>query len=69
MKPGTRAVLRFLEANPDGITPVDALVHVGSFRLGARIWELRRDGYSIVSTIERTPSGKHISRYRLEKAA
>jgi hypothetical protein len=69
MKPGTRAILRLLEQHPEGITPLDALDAVGSFRLGARIWELKADGYAIETELTRTKTGKRIARYRLRKAA
>ena len=38
---------------------------VGSFRLAARIADLRADGYTITSTMETTATGKRIARYRL----
>jgi hypothetical protein len=69
MKPQTRAILTLLEQHPEGITPLDALDEVGSFRLGARIWELKADGYDIETELARTPNGKRIARYRLRKAA
>lgn len=70
MKPQTRAVLDLLTTNPDGITPLEALFRAGSLRLGARIWELKVDGYDIETTMVTTPTGKRIARYRLrEKAA
>jgi len=31
------------------ITPLDALKKFGCFRLGARIWELKKEGYEIES--------------------
>lgn len=71
MKPGTRAVLELLEARGSmGVTPLVALHEVGCFRLGARIWELKRDGYDIASELVMTANGKHVARYWLrEKAA
>jgi hypothetical protein len=65
----TRAILTLLEKHPEGITPLDALDEVGSFRLGARIWELKADGYDIETDLTRTATGKRIARYRLRKAA
>lgn len=67
MKPGTRAVLELLRAHPEGVTALTALDEVGSFRLGARIFELRLDGYSITSDWITTASGKRIARYRLRE--
>lgn len=68
MKPGTRAVLDLLRANPGGVTALDALDAVGSFRLGARIYELRELGYPIGTDWITTASGKRIARYRLTEA-
>ena len=68
MKPGTTATLDLLRRRGDaGLTALDALDAIGSFRLGARIWELRAAGYVVNSIIERTPSGKHVARYRLRE--
>ncbi len=70
MKPGTRAVLALLrEKGDEGVTPLDALDRVGSFRLGARIWELKAEGYPIETEMARTAGGKRIARYRLKAAA
>ena len=48
-----------------GVTALDALDVVGSFRLAARIADLRAEGYDITSTMETTATGKRIARYRL----
>lgn len=70
MKPGTRAVLELLlERGDAGVTPLDALDRVGSFRLGARIWELKAEGYAIDTELARTPTGKRVAKYRLRVAA
>lgn len=34
------------------ITPVDAMREFGCMRLGARIWDLKREGHSIVTERE-----------------
>ena len=39
-------ILSALKAG-DALTPLDALNRFGCFRIGARIWELRREGYNI----------------------
>lgn len=67
MKPGTRDVLRLLRAHPEGVTALDALDEVGSFRLGARVHELRVEGYDVTTEWITTPSGKRIARYRLHE--
>ena len=35
------------------ITPLEALKRYGSLRLGARIWDLKRDGHNITRTMKR----------------
>ena len=62
----TEALLELLrERGEQGVTPLLALNLIGSFRLAARISELRRDGYDIVTTIVKTPNGAHVANYRL----
>jgi hypothetical protein len=62
----TDDVLALLRARGDaGVTALDALREVGSFRLAARIADLHAAGFDISSTIETTPNGKRIARYRL----
>ena len=34
------------------ITPMDALIEFGCMRLGARIWDLRHEGYPIEKVME-----------------
>ena len=50
-----------------GITPMDALENFGCFRLGARIYDLRKAGMDIVTEIVTTTRGKHVARYRRRK--
>ena len=45
-----------------GITPLDVLYQIGSFRLAARIFDLRKKGYVIGSMQE---PGKSYDRYWL----
>lgn len=50
------------------ITPLEAQKLYGCMRLGARIWDLRKDGFEIVREIVEveTRSGKaHVARYRM----
>lgn len=66
MKPQTAAVLKLLCARGDaGVTTLEALRAVGTFRLAARIAELRDDGHIIRSTTVKTPEGAHVARYTL----
>ena len=48
------------------ITPLDALKRYGCFRLGARIWELRRNGHSIKRRFV-TKGGKTYAAYSMER--
>ena len=65
----TDAILALLRSRGDrGITALDALDEVGSFRLAARIADLHAEGYTITSTMETTAAGKRIARYRLIEA-
>jgi len=47
------------------ISPLYALHAFECFRLAARVEELRRDGWPVVTRIKKTPSGKHIAEYKL----
>lgn len=50
------------------ITPKEALERFGCFRLGARIYELKRRGFAIATTtICDRATGKHYAEYRLAK--
>jgi len=59
------AILAWLETG-SGITPLDALQRFGCFRLGARIFELRRMGWEIDSTMVKTVTGKRIALYKMK---
>jgi hypothetical protein len=66
MKPGTERILLLLIARGErGLTSLDALREEGCLRLAARVGELRAAGVDIASVTERTPSGKHVARYRI----
>jgi len=47
------------------ITPLDALRDFGCMRLGARIFQLKQQGYNIKSEMVRN-NGKHFCKYLLE---
>lgn len=52
------------------ITPLGALHSYGCFRLGARIYDLRREGMPIErEMIEDISTGKRYAKYFLRKAA
>ena len=47
------------------LTPLDALHNFGCLRLGARIWEMKKNGISVQTELVKLPSGKHVARYWL----
>ncbi len=47
------------------LTQLEALAKFGCFRLGARIWDLRQEGYDIESRNIKLPNGKRITQYSL----
>ena len=47
------------------ITPMQALVNYGCFRLAARINELRKDGLNILTVIKRDEIGRPYAEYLL----
>lgn len=55
-------VLRHLKRG--ALDPLTALRRYGCFRLGARIYELKRKGHQIVSELVEQ-NGKRFARYRL----
>jgi hypothetical protein len=63
--PQNEEVLRYMRQH-GGITPVEALRKLGVFRLGARIFELKHQGYDIISTMVKS-KGKRYSRYEFAK--
>jgi hypothetical protein len=63
----TDEILRLLIDRPEGITAMDALRECGSFRLAARIADLRAAGNDIRAEMVTTDSGKRIAKYRLER--
>lgn len=69
-KPQKEQILEHLEKF-GSITPMEAQRLYGCMRLGARIWDLKREGHKfIVEMVEvTTRSGKaHVARYRLAAA-
>lgn len=59
----TAAIRAALEAGEE-LTPLDALSRFGTFRLAARIEELRREGVPVETIVEQR-GGKRYARYRL----
>ena len=69
LKPQSQAVLDLLRERPEGITPLQALSEVGTYRLAARVWELRAAGYNVETERFETHRGSVVARYRLVEAA
>jgi hypothetical protein len=59
----TQQILEHLQSGKT-ITPIDALNLYGSFRLGARILEIRKQGYNVVTKVK-TQGKKHFAEYSL----
>ena len=60
-----RAILAHLQEGKS-ITQIEALVKFNSFRLGARIFELRKAGHPITTEMARMPKNKRVARYRYD---
>jgi orotate phosphoribosyltransferase-like protein len=56
-------ILEYLKTGKS-ITPLDALKLFGCFRLGARIWDLKKKGYHI-EEVDTHINGKTFARYYL----
>jgi hypothetical protein len=56
-------ILEFLKTGQT-LTWLDAVKKFGSSRLGARIWDLKKDGWEIKSKLIEV-NGKHVSEYKL----
>ncbi len=57
-----RAILLYLESG-GSLSTIDALEKFGSFRLSARIKDLRDLGHNIQTDWFTTPNGKKVARY------
>ena len=58
------AILQYLQ-DGNGITPMDALNLCGCFRLSARIADLKKRGYDIVTEKVKVDGGQYVARYHL----
>jgi hypothetical protein len=58
-------VQRYL-AQGHRLTPLVAQRKFGCMRLGARVWELREDGWPIVSKLVDVGNGKRVAEYRIQ---
>ena len=57
-------ILNYLKKGK-GITPLGALNKFGSFRLGARIKDLRDEGYKIETEPYKTRNGSIVAKYKM----
>lgn len=48
------------------LTPLDALQMFGCFRLGARVYDLKKAGHNIISKMISLPNGKKVAEYSLQ---
>ncbi len=62
----TEAILRRLQEG-ETLTALDALEDIGSFRLAARVRELRVMGYQIETVPIETRTGKRVAGYRIKR--
>jgi hypothetical protein len=56
------AILADLKAGKR-LTPMDALRKYGSFRLGARVFDLKQEGHEIEKEMVEVGDGKRVARY------
>jgi len=61
-----KGILKYLKKNKKGITALEALYVFGTMRLGARIFDLKEEGYNIDKTMV-SEDGKRFARYFLTK--
>lgn len=64
LKPQARRVLRHFRSRRT-ISPMEAIVSYGIFRLAASIHELRKAGYSITTDLRQDAGGHRYARYRM----
>ena len=62
----TTQILLYMKAG-NSITPIQALEMFGSFRLGARIFSIRKMGINIDTKLITTNTGKVVAEYSLGK--
>ena len=58
-------VLAWLRAGKT-LTPMEALEHIGCMRLAARIYDLRKAGWPIVTEEHSLGNGRKVARYYLQ---
>ena len=61
----TKSILSHLEAGNE-INPIEALNKFGCFRLGARIYDLKQQGYEISKSMVKVNNDAHVAFYSLK---
>ncbi len=61
------AIQRFLSKPRTTLTPIDARRLFRCDRLGARIWELKQEGWPVRSELVAVGNGKRVAQYRFER--
>jgi hypothetical protein len=64
----TKQILEYLKEGHT-ISPAEALIRCGCFRLAARINDLRNQGHEIKSEMRKDTNGKRYARYSLVSEA
>ena len=64
MKPQSRRILRHLEKKTS-ITPLEALGVYGVYRLAAVIYDIKKHGFPVTTTLHTDINGKRYARYSL----
>jgi len=68
VKPQNIKLLALLrERGEAGVTPLEGLAQVGTLRLGARVHDLKAEGFHIDTELVTMPSGARVARYRLRE--
>lgn len=62
MKTQTQNILAHLQLG-NSITPIEALNMFGCLRLGARIHDIKRLGYDVITEIKQVGDHKHVAEY------
>ena len=63
-KSQTKKILDYLVRHKKGLSPLEALIKYGCYRLASRINELRSNGYLIITEMEQNKTtGSRYARY------
>ena len=64
MNTQTQNILEYMQQG-NSITPLEALNLFGCMRLGARIFEIKRSGYVVITKVKAVNGHKHVAEYSL----